>query len=254
MSDQEIRRRPEPRPQRPSQPVLAFTLLMLPIRWSFALLFMVLGSLMLSIIIEWVGMSFQRLWKDEGVNHSYSMLQQEVGYLNDDFRQKIFGIDPYKFAESVARKTHHIAFVQSGFTHLIHWLKAPSSSQSAWKNGLRALYSRTSEYVRAAMIMTELIAVRVSIAILSLPAFALIALAAVIDGLVERDLRKFGGGMERAMLYHYVKPHAKPIIVIAWMLYLSSPFSLHPNVIFVPAALMFGLVLFTTVSSFKKFM
>jgi integrating conjugative element membrane protein (TIGR03747 family) len=119
---------------------------------------------------------------------------------------------------------------------------------------LRTAYALFGDYLRAAMIITELVAVRVAIALLSLPAFLFITLVAVVDGLVERDLRRFGGGMERAMLYHYVKPHARMIVVLAWVIYLSAPIGMHPNLIFVPAALLFGWVVFTTVSSFKKFL
>lgn len=259
---------------KPGHAPIALMLLMTPVNWCLALLGMIIGSLFLSIMIEWVGMSVPALWKDEGSLHSYRILQQEIGYLNRDFRDRMMGISPYEFAQSVAIQAHATLFVKTGLQETIDALDIENYSSKIGQdrlekgndlfgqavdkittsNFLQTAYALFGDYLKAAMIVTELVSVRVAIALLSLPAFLFIALVAVVDGLVERDLRRFGGGMERAMLYHYVKPHARMIVVLAWVIYLSAPIGMHPNVIFVPAALLFGWVVFTTVSSFKKFL
>ncbi len=253
MSETEQKQK-QPREKDQKHSVFAFKIAALPVKWSFAFVFMVIGSLFLSIIIEWICMSL--IWKDEGANHSYHMLEKEIGYLNKDFKKTVFKISPFEFARLTTSNTNHYLFERTGFKNLISELKAQNLLVNRPRLSVLVLdaYAFLAEYIQAAMNIAELIAVRVSIALLSLPAFILIAVVAIVDGMVERDLRRFGGGIERALIYHYVKPHAKPIIVISWLAYLSMPISLHPNFIFVPAAVLFGLVVFTTVSSFKKFL
>ena len=254
----------DPKDKKPS--IFAVTIALLPLKWGVTLVFMVIGSLVISILIECVCIAL--VWPEEGSNHSLKMLEKEVGYLNRDFKESLFPYSPMEFAVTAANTAHDYAFVKTGFADYVHkrreqsvQLAEQSTEQSvtddavALAEGLAQDFIKgSSEYLKAAMHITELIAVRVAIALLSLPAFILIGIAATVDGLVERDLRKFGGGIERAMVYHYVKPHAKPIIILAWILYLSMPVSIHPNLIFIPAALMFGVVTFITVSSFKKFL
>ena len=264
----------QPRERRPADPkdkkpsVFAVTIAMLPVKWGITLVFMVLGSLVISILIECICMTL--LWPEEGSNHSLKMLEKEVSYLSRDFKDSIFPYSPMKLAVTAARTAHNYAFVKTGFVSFIQQNGHEQSDQIAGlgsglgivteeaaeiaQDWAQTFIGSSIEYLKAAMNITELVAVRVAIALLSLPAFILIGIAATVDGLVERDLRKFGGGIERAMVYHYVKPHAKPIIVLAWLVYLSMPVSIHPNMIFIPAALMFGLVTFITVSSFKKFL
>ncbi|HHX0514782.1 TPA: DUF4400 domain-containing protein, partial [Haemophilus influenzae] len=40
----------------------------------------------------------------------------------------------------------------------------------------------------------------------------------------------------------------------AWVLYLSIPISIYPNIILVPAAFLFGLSICVTAASFKKYL
>jgi integrating conjugative element membrane protein (TIGR03747 family) len=109
-----------------------------------------------------------------------------------------------------------------------------------------------SDYFQALMNTTLIFAVRVTVATLTMPAFLLIGTAALIDGLVQRELRIYGGGIERAMVYHHVKPWIKPAVMSTWFFYLGIPFSIHPNLIFVPAMIVFGMAIFLTSALFKK--
>lgn len=255
-TDQDRQRvqRPPKEPKEKKPPVFAITIAMLPVKWFGSLLLMIIGSLFISIIMEMVCMTF--LWSDEGSDHSYKILEKEIGYLNKDFKKSIFKITPYEFAEMAATNSHHYLFEKTGLNDLLKALQRKEVMIDSPKTAeyIQIVFFYTKEYIQAAMNITELIAVRVAIALLSLPAFIFIAIAAVVDGLVERDLRRFGGGLERGMVYHYIKPHSKPIIIISWMLYLSIPINIHPNFIFVPAAILFGLVIYITTSSFKKFL
>jgi hypothetical protein len=43
-----------------------------------------------------------------------------------------------------------------------------------------------------------------------------------------------------------------PVIVVSSILYLAAPFSIHPNWVYVPAALIFGYSTWLTAATFKK--
>ena len=75
-----------------------------------------------------------------------------------------------------------------------------------------------------------------------------------VDGLVQRDLRRWGGGRESSFVYHYAKKAALPLVVTSWVVYLALPFSLHPGFIVLPFAVLFALSVAVTASTFKKYL
>ena len=92
-----------------------------------------------------------------------------------------------------------------------------------------------------------------AILVLALPVFALFSLVAIVDGLVKRDLRRWGGGRESSFVYHWAKRSALPLLVLTWVIYLALPFSLHPTFIVLPFAMLFALSVAVTASTFKKY-
>jgi integrating conjugative element membrane protein (TIGR03747 family) len=61
--------------------------------------------------------------------------------------------------------------------------------------------------------------------------------------LVRRDLRRWGGGRKSSFVYHYAKKAAMPLILMARVLYLALPFSLHPSWINLPFVLAFAVII-----------
>ena len=82
----------------------------------------------------------------------------------------------------------------------------------------------------------------------------LFSLVALVDGLVQRDLRRWGGGRESSFVYHYAKKAALPLVVLTWVTYLALPFSLHPTFVILPFATLFALTVAVTASTFKKYL
>ena len=80
------------------------------------------------------------------------------------------------------------------------------------------------------------------------------ALVALVDGFVQRDLRRWGGGRESSFVYHWAKRSALPLLVVSWVVYLALPFSLHPTFVILPFAALFALSVAVTASSFKKYL
>ena len=210
-------------------------------------------SLLFSIIIEWAGMLFW--WPDEGLEHSRTMLSREIGYLDTDFRRSVITSDPALFAKRVADNTYHYLFEVTRLVDFIHWVThAPLPGETGLRPTLHKYYRPSAEFVIAMMQITQLFSVRLAILILAMPVFVLFSLLALVDGLVQRDLRRWGGGRESSFVYHYAKKAALPLVVLAWVTYLSLPFSLHPTFVVLPFAMLFALSVAVTASTFKKYL
>jgi integrating conjugative element membrane protein (TIGR03747 family) len=207
-------------------------------------------ALLFSIVAEWIGMSF--IWSEEGVMHSERMLRTELGYINHDFRSAILGSTPMEYAIRSAELIDYCFFEWTHFRDVLAWGMSPDPEDGTIQQYFSTFIVLTSNYIEAAFNITQLYGVRLAIAILSMPAFILIGIAALVDGLAHRDLRRWTGADESSFVYHKVKPYVKPAFIGAWFIYLGMPVALHPNMIFIPASVLFGLTIFITSAMFKK--
>lgn len=235
-------RHPKPTPpRRPSGPADWL------FRGAMTILGVALFGLLMSLVIEYVGLLF--FWPEEGAQHSYRMLQQELAYLERDFKDSILSSTPV----DVALTSSAAVYKYSGMEALLRLLTGPVMvSDAEWAGTLRRGVTPFANFIEATAYITQLYGVRMAVVALSMPAFLIFAVVALIDGLVQRDLRRFGGGTESAFIYHHLKRVITPIIWLAVIFYLSTPFSLHPNVVFLPAAALFALILSKTAARFKK--
>jgi len=210
-------------------------------------------SLVFSILIEWAGMMLW--WPDEGIEHSRTMLAREISYLDTDFRRSVVTSDPARFAKRVADNTYHILFEVTRLVDFIQWVSPPpATNERGLRVTLHKIYHPIAEFVIAMMQVTQVFSVRLAILTLAMPVFLLFSLVALVDGLVQRDLRRWGGGRESSFVYHYAKKAALPLVVMSWVVYLAMPFSLHPTFIVLPFAAMFALSVAVTASTFKKYL
>ena len=237
-------------PRRPiSQPGI-FSRILTALAQAFKWLLL---SLLFSIAIEWIGMVFW--WQELGLEHSRQMLAVELNYLDADFRRSLLTSDPSRFAINLSEHLYHLLFEVTRFIDLAEWLApVPSTNEEGLRVTLHYVYQPMAAFILAAMQMTQVFAIRLATLILATPVFGLFAGVALIDGLVRRDLRRWGGGRESSFVYHYAKKAAFPLVIIAWVLYLALPFSLHPSWIILPFAIGFGLTVAVTASTFKKYL
>ncbi len=223
------------------------TLISLP----FVILSLLFISWLFSLIVEVVCMTF--VWQEDGSVHSQAMLAKEITMINASLQRSLFDSQSVSLAVKAMSLVNGV-FEWTGFNALIQFLGAPiTEADSRFISGLRVFFRQIQDYVVACINMTLLFSLRVVVVTLSLPLFILVGIGAVIDGLVQRDLRKFGGGNESAWLYHKVKRYPKPILVLSVLAYLSMPVSVHPNLVFMPAALLLGLFVYLSASRFKKY-
>ena len=104
------------------------------------------------------------------------------------------------------------------------------------------------------ILVTELTIVRLVVLSLFLPVFAIAGMLGLIDGLIQRDLRRLGGGRESALLYHRARSCIVPLFFWGCFLYIVIPLPLRPDVILLPFAVLFGAAIFITASAFKKYL
>jgi len=210
-------------------------------------------SMVFSIIVEWAGMVLW--WPDQGIDHSRTMLASEISYLDNDFRRSVVTSDPARFAKRFADNTYHYLFEVTRFVDFIRWVSPPPLKyEQGIRPTLHRIYQPIAKYVIAMMQVTQVFSVRLAILTLAMPIFLLFSLVALVDGLVQRDLRRWGGGRESSFVYHYAKKAALPLVVMTWVTYLALPFSLHPTFIVLPFAALFAFAVAVTASTFKKYL
>lgn len=97
-------------------------------------------------------------------------------------------------------------------------------------------------------------AARADILVLSVPLFIMVSVIGIVDGLVRRDLRRYGAGYESSFVYHHAKRYVKPAMYGPCMLYLAWPTAVWPNLLLLPSAIMLGFVLTVVTGAFKKYL
>ncbi len=215
----------------------------------WTLLIVAIMGWLLSLAIEWAGMAF-KWWALPGAQHSEQLLQTELYWLSRDFTLADANARVVEWADW-GRMT---LYQWSGVRALFEW--TIDTQPTFWKplEHLRALLLVSGEYLLATAYITQLVGARLAVIVLSLPAFVLAGVMGIIDGLVQRDLRRFGGGAESGFLYHHLKSFLRPMVWAPIVIYLAVPWSLHPTLVFVPPALLFGYLLQKTMARFKKYL
>lgn len=207
-------------------------------------------ALMTAITVEWLGMTWW--WPEQGARHSRALLDGELDYLARAARHTLVH-DAAAFARAYADALHHVVET-TRLAAALDWLRAAPPAQDPLRSELHELYLPFHDYGVAALTITQLFAVRLAVLTLALPVFVLFGLVGLSDGLVERDLRRWGGGRESSWRYHHAKRLVLPLLGLSWLLYLALPFHFPPGVVLVPFAALFGLVVAVMAGTFKKYL
>lgn len=240
------------REQRRRQGLVAGTVT-LPLR----VLTVLIGSLLFSILIECVGMHL--FWKDEGWHHAQHMLQYELGHLSSHFTRSVVIQEPGRTAHALVDAGYEWVFVRSGLmarmSQTAERARAPSRTRARdFRYLISQVYVWAEGYLIAAAFTTLTFLVRLLVLVLTLPLIFTAAFVGLIDGLVRRDVRRFGAGRESGFVYHRAKASLMPLAVLPWITYLALPISVHPLVILLPSAALLGLAVSLTAGSFKKYL
>lgn len=214
-----------------------------PITWPLgkilATIKFIFVSIMLGTLIDWLGM-WLGWW---GNNHQLEVLTKDIAYLGANFTVSIFGIPPADLAIRIGQT------IQSYLGYDIKLNPADPRFFRMVKDVLIAVQPYWQSIIYSAMT----VGVRVFIIAMSLFFYVVVFLVAMIDGLVERELRKLGGGIERAKLYHHAKIWIPRVLYFSPMIYLAWPNSINPSWIVLPSAIVFGIAVYMTFSTFMKY-
>ncbi|WP_354692054.1 TIGR03747 family integrating conjugative element membrane protein [Phytobacter sp. RSE-02] len=231
-----------------------FTLLLwdLPIR----IIAILLGALLVSLLIEYACIAF--LWPEAGAQHSYQVMVEESHWLSQGYTQSLLMSAPVETANRWVHSAWQWLFIDSGFSR---WLQSFRQTSQQGQGLIPAitgvgttLIRWLGEYLQATVWVTMIFLIRVLILFLSLPLFILVVITGVVEGLVRRDLRRYGAGYESSFVYHHAKRFIKPALYGPCMLYLAWPTAVWPNLLLLPAALLIGSVLAVVTATFKKYL
>ncbi len=239
--------------QQDQEQTLLGSLFTLPFRF-IGVMFLSLGG---AIIVEWICLYF--FWPEAGWHHARAMLDNELSWLSQGFLQSVLVQEPGHTATWLVQTTYEWLVIKTGLLDWMH--RATDYSQSGQRTrgvDLRYLLgwsvNQFQDYGLAALYTTLVFCVRLVILTLAIPLFVMAAFVGFVDGLVRRDLRRFGAGRESSYLYHKARSTMLPLVIVPWSLYLALPFSVSPLLVLLPCAALLGLAVSITASSFKKYL
>lgn len=234
---------------------------------AFAIFAITVSSWFVGCLIETVGSTF--IWKQNGLAHTRQLVVDDLTYIADAPRSLL--ID-----DTQAFSIKMIGYVQKPYEFLgiLSWYQTSHAQQPAIasvaplggeKSNQETMKQRIaksnhtfsqiiSELLVVSMFVLQDVILRQSIAIFAMPAFALACLLGIVDGLMRRDLRRWGGGRESSFIYHHAKRYTGWALTGGFALYLTWPFGgFNPSLMILVFTALVAVALSTTVATFKKY-
>ncbi|EFT1985586.1 TIGR03747 family integrating conjugative element membrane protein [Citrobacter freundii] len=196
-----------------------------------------LGAWMLAIALEWLGDAF--FWRNTCASHSGQVLQATWHWWRSSAGAPVWLVEDQ---EIVSDK------LQQGIAALIASL-----------NGQSGLFwtETVTTVIRCALLsasnVTLTFLLRLAILLQALPLFALTITIGLIDGLVRRDLRRFGAGHESGFVYHHARRMISSSLIATGLVWLAMPVFLKPSYMLVPSAVITTLSVSLVLGAFKKY-
>ncbi|MFB5040696.1 DUF4400 domain-containing protein [Enterobacter hormaechei subsp. xiangfangensis] len=205
-----------PSPSRPPQG---------PIGWLLSLLGriigLVIGALALRVVLELAGLYFW--WSQEGSRHVFQVMKQERAEL-------VIALQPHPLRNEI------VMLLENGATRILMVNKLLRKPFTALAYTLVSFMQRLIWL--AAM----------------LPLLCLCVLIGLTEGLVRRDLRRFGSGLESVFLHRYIIRTGSSVSTTLWVCYLTQPLFVSAMLFLLPAALWFGITVWMAAGSFKRWL
>jgi len=117
-----------------------------------------------------------------------------------------------------------------------------------------AIVFKNNHYWQTITESTNLFTLRLCLLVAIAPVMMLWISLALVDGLVQRNVRKCCGGRESATTYHTSKRLFKPAIAWISMVYLCIPVSVNPYWVYSGFLLVLPVLLYLLTSRFKKYL
>ena len=195
-----------------------------PVGWLLSLagriIGLLIGALVLRVMLELVGLYFW--WPQEGSRHVFQVMKKEQAEL-------VIALQPHPLGDDI------VMLLQKGATHV---LMANRLLQKPFTGLVYTLVSFMQRLVWLAAM---------------LPLLCLCAITGLTEGLVRRDLRRFGSGLESVFLHRYVIRSGSSVATTLWVFYLAQPLFLPAMLVSLPAALWFGITVWMAAGSFTRY-
>ncbi|HDN2671915.1 TPA: DUF4400 domain-containing protein [Klebsiella michiganensis] len=205
-----------PPPSRPAQG---------PVGWLLSLLGriigLVIGALVLRVVLELAGLYFW--WPQEGSRHVFQVMKREQSEL-------VIALQPHPFGNDI------VMLLEKGVTYVL------MANRLLQKPFTTLAYTLVSFMQRLVWLASML------------PLVCLCVLIGLTEGLVRRDLRRFGSGLESVFLHRYVIRSGNSVATVLWVVYLAQPLFLPTMLILLPINLWFGITVWMVAGSFKRWL
>ncbi|WDG77556.1 TIGR03747 family integrating conjugative element membrane protein [Pseudomonas chlororaphis] len=235
----------------PPQPIQRPGLIISALNLALRIIGLLIASLLFSILTEFAGLLM--FWGDQGWRHSQAMLSSELVWLSEHFKSSLILQQPGQSIGQWLEFLKQWLVVKTGFADFAQQARVSSQSNGFWSL-INQFYVSIEDFILAAVYVSFTFVVRLTILVLTTPLFLLATLTGFVDGLMRRDLRKFGAGRESSFVYHRAKRAVMPLLAVPWIIYLSLPFTLNPMIVFLPCAVILGITTAITATTFKKYL
>ncbi|QET27274.1 TIGR03747 family integrating conjugative element membrane protein [Klebsiella variicola] len=196
-----------------------------------------LGAWMLAIALEWLGDAF--FWRNTCASHSEQLLQATWQWWRGSAGAPVWLVEGLTIVSDK---------LQRGIAALVSSLHGQSGL--FWTETVTTV-------IRCALLsagnITLTFLLRLAILLQALPLFALIIAVGLIDGLVRRDLRRFGAGHESGFVYHHARRMISSCLIATGLVWLAVPIFLKPSYMLVPSAVITALSVSLVLGAFKKY-
>lgn len=196
-----------------------------PIGWLLSLtgriVGLVIGALVLRVMLELAGLYFW--WPQEGSKHVFMVMKHEQSEL-------VIALQSHPQGEKI------VMLLDNGESHVL------ITNRLIQKPLTVLAYTLVSFMLR----LTWLVA--------TFPLLCLCVLIGLTEGLVRRDLRRFGSGLESVFLHRYIIRTGSSVSTTLWVCYLTQPLFVSAMLFLLPAALWFGITVWMAAGSFKRWL
>ncbi len=227
-----------------------------PVGWMLIIVLGLIGSIIMSwfigVVIEMVGC--YSVWSDNCMGHSRDLVAEDLNYIAAAPRSILF-------PDTVEVANWLIGWVAWPYQHLQieqvynHYQSVDLTHLKGIRKALAAITKDGSRLLLISQYVLQDTMLRFAIAVFAAPAFVLACLLGAVDGLVRRDLRKWGGGRESSFVYHNAKRATTWSCVAGFTLYLAWPFGgFNPAYMVLIFTVLVAFSLSTALASFKKYL
>ncbi|MCX8989999.1 DUF4400 domain-containing protein [Citrobacter portucalensis] len=196
-----------------------------PVGWLLSLLGrtigLVIGALVLRVVLELAGLYFW--WPQEASRHVFQVMRRERV-------EMVIVLQSHPSGDEI------LVLLEKGATHVLManmFLQKPFTTLA---------YTLVSFMQRLIWLSAML------------PLICLCVVIGLTEGLVQRDLRRFGSGLESVFFHRYVIRSGSSVSTTLWVCYLAQPLFLPAMLILLPTALWPGITVWMVAGSFKRWL